>query len=74
VISQVFNSGSFLKTITAFYCGRPLELTLFKDLDNDLAVGRVLLTRLGYDLAVFAIARPRMAFSILFMRGGLASP
>jgi hypothetical protein len=39
------------KTITAFYYNKPLELTLPKDVDNDLAVGRVLLTRAGYDLA-----------------------
>jgi hypothetical protein len=37
--------------LTVHYYESPLELTLPNDLDNDLAVGTVLLTRAGYDLA-----------------------
>jgi hypothetical protein len=48
-------SGFLLKElpqrVTAYYYDRPQELTLPKEADNVLAVGRVLLTRAGYDLA-----------------------
>jgi hypothetical protein len=39
------------KKVTASYYDRPLEVILPKDSDNDLAIGTVLLTRAGYDLA-----------------------
>jgi hypothetical protein len=53
---QFDNLAGFLfqklpKKLTVFYYHSPLELTLPKDADNDLAVGKVLLTRAGYDLA-----------------------
>ncbi|MGB6475217.1 MAG: DUF2806 domain-containing protein [Candidatus Sulfotelmatobacter sp.] len=37
--------------VTVYYYDAPLELTLPNEFDNDLAVGTVLLTRAGHDLA-----------------------
>lgn len=53
---QFNNLGGFQlqklpKTLTVFYYDRPLELTLPNDAENVLAVGKVLLSRAGYDLA-----------------------
>jgi hypothetical protein len=45
------------KAIKTFYYGRPLTLTLPKDTDNQLEIGRVLLTRAGHELALICGSR-----------------
>ena len=39
------------KTGTVLYCGRPLVLTMEKDVENQLPIGQVLLTKVGEELA-----------------------
>jgi hypothetical protein len=46
------------KSATVFYYGRALKLTFPKDADNELAVGHVLLTRAGRELAPVCGATP----------------
>jgi hypothetical protein len=46
------------KRFNVFYYGKPLELTLPKDADNELDLGNVLLTRAGQELAPVSGARP----------------
>lgn len=43
---------------TVFYHGRPVEITFPKDADNELAVGKVLLTRAGQELAPVCGSNP----------------
>lgn len=50
------------KKITVRYDQRPLELTLPGDTNNRLAVGKVLLTRAGYDLARVCSCEPADGF------------
>ena len=38
------------KTFTVLYCGQPLVLTMEKENDNELAVGKVLLSQIGKEL------------------------
>jgi hypothetical protein len=44
--------------MTAFYYGRPLELTLPADTDNQLSIGKVLLTQAGQELASICGSMP----------------
>ena len=44
------------------YYGRPLTLEMPKDVDNDLPIGRTLLTRIGKELAVISGAKPVEGF------------
>lgn len=46
------------KTITVSYYGTPVELTLPKDADNRLAIGQVLLTNAGGELAPICGSQP----------------
>ena len=46
------------KKLNVFYYSRPLELTLPKDADNDLQLGKVLFTKAGQELAPVCGARP----------------
>ena len=46
------------KEATVFYYGQPITLTLPKDADNDLDLGRVLLTRAGQQLAQVCGSKP----------------
>lgn len=39
------------KNFTVIYCSKPLQLTMPKDADNELTIGKVLLTRAGRELA-----------------------
>jgi hypothetical protein len=39
------------KNFTVLYCSTPLQLTMPKDADNTLKIGKVLLTRAGRELA-----------------------
>jgi hypothetical protein len=40
------------KTFTVSYCGQPLELRMENEKDNNLSIGRVLLTQVGMELAL----------------------
>jgi hypothetical protein len=59
-----FNSLSSLKRVNlpkvfnVFYCGQPLQLTLPKETDNQLSVGKVLFTQAGQELAPVCGSRP----------------
>ena len=46
-----FSRTGFPKTVVVSYCNQPLVLTMEKDEDNKLPIGRVLLTRVGEELA-----------------------
>lgn len=46
-----FERISLPKTFTVSYCGKPLSLTMEQDADNKLALGKILLTRVGQELA-----------------------
>jgi hypothetical protein len=46
-----FVRKSLPKTFTVSYCGQPLSLTMPNEKDNELNIGRVLLTRVGSELA-----------------------
>lgn len=46
------------KSVTVFYFGRPVELTFPKDAGNDLALGNILLTRTGQELALVCGSNP----------------
>ncbi|MBH0205105.1 MAG: DUF2806 domain-containing protein [Nitrospira sp.] len=50
------------KTVTVFYYGQPVMLTFPKDADNDLEVGKVLLTRAGQQLAPVCASTPVEGF------------
>jgi hypothetical protein len=39
------------KNATAFYCGQPVELTLPNEQNNQLGIGKLLLTQAGQELA-----------------------
>ena len=46
------------KKCTVFYYGRPVELTFPKDVENELELGKVLLTRAGQELALVCGSKP----------------
>lgn len=46
------------KTITVFYYGTPIELTMPKDEDNELKLGQLLLTNAGQELAPICGSQP----------------
>ena len=46
------------KSIVSHYYGRPLHLNLPKDTDNELNIGKVLLTRIGQELAPICGSKP----------------
>ena len=46
-----YNRQKLPKNFTVLYCSKPLHLTMPKDADNELAIGKVLLTRSGRELA-----------------------
>jgi uncharacterized protein DUF2806 len=46
-----FKRTSLPKTFAVTYCGEPLVLSLPKDHDNELQIGKVLLTKVGEELA-----------------------
>lgn len=46
-----FRRTELPKSIIVSYCGRPLVLTMEKETGNDLQLGRVLLTKVGEELA-----------------------
>ena len=50
------------KSIFLHYYGRPLLLNLPKDTDNELRVGKVLLTRIGQELAPICGSKPVEGF------------
>jgi len=50
------------KTITAFYYGKPTVLALQKDSDNEIMQGKVLLTRIGIELAPICGSKPDTDF------------
>ena len=50
------------KRIVLHYLGRPLHLNLPKDADNELCIGRVLLTRIGQELAPICRSKPVRGF------------
>jgi len=47
-----FQRTGLPKTFTISYCGEPLNLTMEKEADNTLAIGKVLLTQVGRELAI----------------------
>ena len=51
-----FNLLRLPKTFRFYYCGRPVELTIPKDSENELITGKALLTRSGLEIA--SICRP----------------
>lgn len=53
-----FSRLGIQKSVTVFYYGRPVELTFPKETDNALAVGNVLLTRAGQQLAPVCDPKP----------------
>ena len=50
------------KSIVLHYHGRPLHLNLPKDADNELDIGRVMLTRIGQELAPICRSKPVRGF------------
>ena len=50
------------KKVTAGYYQRPIILQLPKDIENDLDIGKVLLTRIGKELAPISGSRPVEGF------------
>lgn len=46
-----YNRQKLPKNFTVLYCSKPLHLTMPKDVDNELLIGQVLLTRAGQELA-----------------------
>ena len=50
------------KSIVLHYHGRPLHLNLPKDADNELEIGRVMLTRIGQELAPICRSKPVRGF------------
>jgi len=46
-----FSRTGLSKTFRVYYCGRPLTLTMASETDNKLSIGKVLLTRVGMELA-----------------------
>lgn len=50
------------KRFKVFYYGKSVELTLPKDTNNDLMLGKVLLTRAGQELALICGSRPVEGF------------
>ena len=57
-----FNLLKLPKSIVLLYYGRPLHLNLPKDADNELNIGRVMLTRIGQDLAPICGSKPVEGF------------
>lgn len=53
-----FSRLGIQKSVTVFYYGRPVALTFPKETDNALAVGNVLLTRAGQQLAPVCDPKP----------------
>jgi hypothetical protein len=47
----VFERVRLPKTFAVTYCGKPLSLTMEKDANNKLPIGRVLLTKVGQELS-----------------------
>lgn len=50
------------KTTPVFYYGRCVNLNFQKDLDNDLDLGKALLTRAGHELALICGSKPHDGF------------
>lgn len=46
-----FSRTGLNKTAAVYYCSRPLVLTMEKDVENQLPIGKVLLTKVGEELA-----------------------
>lgn len=46
-----FNRQRLPKNFVVFYCGQPLPLTMSKEADNSIPIGKVLLTQAGQELA-----------------------
>ena len=57
-----FSSTGFPKRFTVTYYGRPLVLEMPQDADNKLIVGKVLLTRIGKELAPICGSKPVEGF------------
>src|ERR1700730_7644722 len=57
-----FSRAQLPKTITAFYYGRPANLTFPADVNNSLHIGRVFLTRAGLQLASVCGSSPIEGF------------
>lgn len=50
------------KTLTVFYHGRPVQLEFQKEAENQMETGRVLLTKVGAQLAPICGSRPDLEF------------
>ncbi len=63
-ISQIseFQRSKLPKKVTVSYYGRPVELTFPTDADNELDLGKVLLTRAGQELAPVCGSKPVNGF------------
>ena len=57
-----FNRLKLPQEIVLHYYGRPLRLNLPKDVDNELEIGKVLLTRIGQELAPICGSKPVTGF------------
>ena len=57
-----FKRLNLSKNIILLYYGKPLHLNLPKDTDNELDIGKVLLTRLGQELAPICGSKPVEGF------------
>jgi hypothetical protein len=53
-----FRSKGLPKTFSVFYYGSPLQLEMPKDSNNELNIGKVLLTKAGQELASICGSRP----------------
>ncbi len=52
-----FNRQGLPKTFTVSYCGQPLPLTMENEKDNQLSIGKILLTQVGRELATVCSAQ-----------------
>ena len=57
-----FSKIKLSKSLVLHYYGRPLHLNLSKDVNNELDIGKVLLTRIGEELAPICRSKPVEGF------------
>ena len=57
-----FTISNIPKTVKASYYGKPIVLTFQKDSDNIIVIGKVLLTRIGMELAPICGSQPDADF------------
>ena len=57
-----FARKSFPKNFTVHYYGRPINIEFPKDKDNDLEIGKVLLSRAGQELSIISGSTPSKEF------------